>query len=51
MEHEFPHDDPIYADSFLRLNDAIIANQYLFALVTSRQKEYQEYLISLLIPS
>ena len=29
MEKEFPPDDHIYADGFLRLNDAIIANSYL----------------------
>ena len=33
MEHEFPHDDHIYADGFLRLNDAIIANQYFRAVL------------------
>lgn len=33
MEKDFPHDDYLFADRFLRLNDAIIANSYLRSLL------------------
>ena len=38
MESEFPPDDSLYADGFLRLNDAVIANPYLRnLLLTGKQ--------------